>query len=218
MFFSIFRRLAVSVFAREKSTLLSVNARLFERNIHTLCVCATSRFSNASFYRLRIRDEPFNLRASSIKNVGEQQVFERIFPRLRFFVFRSTVGFPVRFGRRADVRLPRFRFRNYAPRAQRTTRVRLRAPDRRLSHRRGSPHRLAPRSVRSGGHAFRAFHRPNRPTRFRAFSVGRVNSSENRPSSSVSAPASTRSRLERPPSHCRKSHAGFPEVRRDRPA
>ena len=39
---------------------------------------------------------------------------------------------------------------------------------------------------------------PNRPTRFRAFSVGRVNSSENRPSSSVSAPASTRSRLERP--------------------
>ena len=66
------------------------------------------------------------------------------------------------------------RFRNRAPRAQRKTRVRPHAPDRRLSRRKGSPHRLAPRSVRSGGHAFRAFHRPTARLVFAPFSVGRV--------------------------------------------
>ena len=109
------------------------------------------------------------------------------------------------------------RFRNRAPRAQRKTRVRPHAPDRRLSRRKGSPHRLAPRSVRSGGHAFRAFHRPTSRLVFAPFSVGRVIPPENRPSSSVSTPASTRSRLQRPPSPSRESRAGFLEVRRNRP-
>ena len=109
------------------------------------------------------------------------------------------------------------RFRNRAPRAQRKTRVRPHAPDRHHSRRKGSPHRLAPRSVRSGGHAFRAFHRPTSRLVFAPFSVGRVIPPENRPSSSVSTPASTRSRLQRPPSPSRESRAGFLEVRRNRP-
>ena len=57
-------------------------------------------------------------------------------------------------------------------RTQRTTRVRLRALDRRLSRLKESPHGLAPGSVRSVGHAFRAFHRPTARLVFAPFLLG----------------------------------------------